>query len=108
MPAMRIALLFAVCLAPLTALAKDDGPSQSALIWARDAVAARLDDDPVKAENSVLFYLALRKAKVPAEIHVYERGGHGYGLRKTGHSVAGWPRRCRDWMTGRGFLKTTE
>ncbi|MDJ0521814.1 MAG: thioredoxin-like domain-containing protein [Planctomycetota bacterium] len=48
---MRIALLIAVCLVPLTALAKDDGPSQSALIWARDAVAARLDEDPVQAED---------------------------------------------------------
>jgi len=65
-------------------------------------------DDFVKPENSIHFYLALRKAKVPAEIHVYERGGHGYGLRKTGNPVAGWPRRCGDWMKGRGFMKVSQ
>jgi len=65
-------------------------------------------DDFVKPENSVNFYLALRKAKVPAEIHVYDRGGHGYGLRKTGDPVAGWPQRCQDWMKARGFLKASK
>ena len=57
----------------------------------------------MKAENSIDFYLALRKAKVPAELHVYERGGHGYGLRKTANPVSGWPQRCGDWMKVRGF-----
>ncbi|MDP6546434.1 MAG: alpha/beta hydrolase [Phycisphaerae bacterium] len=58
-------------------------------------------DDPVKAENSINFYLALRKAKVPAELHVYEQGGHGYGVRRSANPVAGWPQRCFDWMKSR-------
>ena len=58
-------------------------------------------DDPVKAENSINFYLALRKAQVPAELHVYEQGGHGYGLRRSANPVAGWPERCCDWMKSR-------
>src|SRR5262249_14450865 len=39
------------------------------------------EDDPVGPENALLMYLALKKAKVPAEIHVYAKGGHGFGLR---------------------------
>ena len=58
-------------------------------------------DDPVKAENSINFYLALRKAKIPAELHVYEKGGHGYGVRKGANPVAGWKERCGDWMKNR-------
>jgi acetyl esterase/lipase len=58
-------------------------------------------DDPVKVENSINFYLALRKAQVPAELHVYEQGGHGYGVRRSANPVAGWPQRCFDWMKSR-------
>jgi len=58
-------------------------------------------DDPVKAENSINFYLAMRKAKVPAELHIYEQGGHGYGLRRSPDPVATWPERCMDWMKAR-------
>ena len=42
---------------------------------------AHAGDDPVKAENSVAMYLALKKAGVPAELHIYATGGHGFGLR---------------------------
>jgi acetyl esterase/lipase len=63
------------------------------------------DDKVVPAENSVYFYLALRKAKVPAEIHIYERGGHGFGPGKGKGSVSSWMARCADWMRGRGLLK---
>ncbi len=55
-------------------------------------------DDGVPAENSVLFYLALRKAGVSSELHVYDRGGHGYGLRPTELPVTAWPKRCEEWL----------
>jgi acetyl esterase/lipase len=58
-------------------------------------------DDPVKAENSINFYLAMRKAKAPAELHIYEQGGHGYGLRRSANPVSQWPARCYDWMKAR-------
>ena len=58
-------------------------------------------DDPVKAENSINFYLAMRKAKAPAELHIYEQGGHGYGLRRSSNPVSDWPQRCYDWMKAR-------
>jgi len=62
------------------------------------------EDHGVPAENSVAFYLALRRAKVPAEMHIYAKGPHGFGLGKKGEAVATWPDRCIDWMRGRGLL----
>ncbi len=62
-------------------------------------------DTGVPAENSVLFYLALRKAKVPAELHIYEKGKHGVGLAQELPALKSWPERCIDWMRGRGLLE---
>ena len=53
---------------------------------------------------AVLFYLALRKAGVPAELHVYEHGPHGAGMGKTDAVLTTWPGRLRDWLYGRGLL----
>jgi acetyl esterase/lipase len=61
-------------------------------------------DTGVPAENSVCFYLALRKAKVPAEMHIFAKGEHGFGLGKKGEAVAVWPSLCAEWMRGRGLL----
>ncbi len=61
-------------------------------------------DTGVPAENSVAFYLALRKAKVPAEMHIFARGEHGFGLGKKGDAVAVWPSLCVEWMRGLGVL----
>jgi acetyl esterase/lipase len=66
---------------------------------------AHAGDDPVAAESSVQMYLSLRRAKVPAELHVWEKGGHGYGLRKTDQPVTTWPKRCAEWLKGRGLLE---
>jgi len=62
------------------------------------------EDTGVPAENSVLFYLALRKAGVPAELHIYEHGPHGVGLAPTDRVLSSWPARLADWMYGRGLL----
>jgi acetyl esterase/lipase len=62
-------------------------------------------DDPVKAENSVLLYLALKRAGVPAELHVYTAGGHGFGLRPSAQPCSAWPQRCADWLRSQGFLQ---
>ncbi len=65
-------------------------------------------DSGVPPENSVLFYMALTKNKVPAEMHIYEKGRHGLGLAlKDGERdlpFASWPDRCIAWMKGRGIL----
>jgi acetyl esterase/lipase len=65
---------------------------------------AHSSDDNVSSENSVALYLALTKSKVPAELHLYASGGHGYGMRKTAHPCATWPDRAADWMKTRGLL----
>jgi hypothetical protein len=49
-------------------------------------------------------YLALKKAGVPAELHVYAKGGHGFGLRPSGRPCSTWPQRCAEWMKAQGFL----
>ena len=43
---------------------------------------------------------ALKQAGVPAELHVFPSGGHGYGLRPTEHAVTGWPNLCNTWLEG--------
>jgi acetyl esterase/lipase len=65
------------------------------------------DDKVVPPENSVAFYLALRKAKVPAEMHIYEKGGHGFGPGTSKGACSSWMARCADWMKGRGLLNKT-
>lgn len=62
------------------------------------------EDKGVPAENSVLFYLALRKAGVPAELHIYERGRHGVGLAPDDPVLSSWPGRLADWLRVRGLL----
>lgn len=66
---------------------------------------AHATDDGVTSEGSVALYLALKKNNVPAELHVYASGGHGFGMRKIPHPVASWPDRCGDWLGSRGYLK---
>jgi acetyl esterase/lipase len=66
---------------------------------------AMTQNDPVRVENALFYYLALKQAKVPAELHVYPAGGHGYGLRRTEHLVTTWPDRVTDWMRSRGLLE---
>jgi acetyl esterase/lipase len=63
-------------------------------------------DTTVPPENSVLFYMALRKAGVPAELHIYERGPHGVGLAPTDEVLASWPQRLAEWLRVRGLLNS--
>ena len=61
-------------------------------------------EDDRLTPSSLFYFHALRRAKVPAELHVYPTGGHGYGLRPSAHAVCTWPKRCEDWMRTRGLL----
>jgi acetyl esterase/lipase len=65
---------------------------------------AHADNDPHSSANSVGMYLALKKAGVSCEMHIYATGGHGFGLRPTEHACCTWPDRCGEWMKGRGLL----
>ncbi|HXX92426.1 MAG TPA: alpha/beta hydrolase [Planctomycetota bacterium] len=63
------------------------------------------NDTGVPPENSIDFYLALRKAKVPCELHIYERGPHGLGLGNDKiPEFKTWPDRLADWLGVHGFL----
>ena len=61
-------------------------------------------DDAVPAENSVNFYLALRKTGVPTELHIFEKGPHGVGLDLSDPALGEWPKLLEEWMRGRGLL----
>ena len=56
------------------------------------------EDDPVHVENAVVYFMALKNAKVAAELHIYAQGGHGYGLRRTALPVTTWPQAVEVWL----------
>ena len=60
--------------------------------------------DPIGVNNSVAYYGALTQAGVHAEMHLYEAGGHGYGLRPSDMPVSGWPARLAEWMKSMKFI----
>jgi acetyl esterase/lipase len=61
------------------------------------------DDKAVPAENSILFYQALRKAGVPAEMHIFSRGPHGFGLAPLDSTLSMWPHLCKNWLIDNNF-----
>lgn len=61
-------------------------------------------DDPVRVENVLGYAQALQQAKVPFELHVHPKGGHGYGLRRTALPVTAWPDRAEEWLEAGGWL----
>ncbi|HWB10926.1 MAG TPA: alpha/beta hydrolase [Pirellulales bacterium] len=65
-------------------------------------------DDPVTVFSSLHIAAALTKAGVPAELHIYATGGHGYGMRDTGANVNTWPQRAADWLKESGLLTRPE
>jgi len=62
------------------------------------------DDDAVNPQNSIRFYEALVKNKIPAELHIYQSGGHGFGMKQKNENEL-WMERCRNWMAINGWLK---
>ena len=61
------------------------------------------DDQAVPVENSINSYLALKKSKVPAEMHLYQDGGHGFGLGTKG-THTDWPTACKKWLTANKII----
>jgi len=61
-------------------------------------------DQAVPVENSILFYQALMRAKVPAEMLLFEQGSHGMGMRDGLGTASLWPRRAEEWLRARGLL----
>jgi acetyl esterase/lipase len=62
------------------------------------------DDTEAGAEHSVGMYRALKRAGVPAELHVYASGGHGFGVRQKSQPCSSWPEQCVAWLRSQGML----
>jgi acetyl esterase/lipase len=57
------------------------------------------ENDPVDdVRNSLVYYIALKKARVPVEMHLYAEGGHGFGLRPTKFPITKWPQLVETWL----------
>jgi dipeptidyl aminopeptidase/acylaminoacyl peptidase len=62
------------------------------------------DDTTVPVQNSISYFSSLKKFNIPAELHIYESGEHGYGLGKTKNSESAWLVACEKWLQTRGLL----
>ncbi len=70
------------------------------------AFVVQTQRDPIGVNNSVAYYDALTRAGVHAEMHLYEAGGHGYGMRPSDMPVTGWPARLAEWMKSMQFIRS--
>ena len=66
-------------------------------------VVHSLDDDVVPVQNSIKYALAMKKHHVPCELHIYESGGHGYGMAPGGSTQSMWPEACLKWLDANRF-----
>ena len=63
-------------------------------------------DDSDRAIFAALYYSELKRHNVGAELHIYAKGGHGYGLRPSKNPVSSWPARLEDWLRSSGWLSS--
>ncbi len=63
-----------------------------------------IDDGTVQVQNSIGYAIAMEKNHVPCELHIYQSGGHGYGLGKSKNTESSWPESCRKWLESRDLL----
>jgi len=68
------------------------------------AIMIHAANDRITPEGSIAWFLALKRAGVPAELHVYADGGHGFGMKDIPQDIRTWPDRCADWMRSRGLV----
>jgi acetyl esterase/lipase len=67
-------------------------------------LVAAADDPDVAPDNSLQMFAALRRARVPAELHMFERGGHGFGIGAPGEPIGAWPDLLLHWGASHGFF----
>jgi acetyl esterase/lipase len=103
---------FALLIYPAYLAEKNDlsklSPEMKVTSQTSPAFIVMTQDDPIKIENVYTYATALKNAKVPAEVHVYATGGHGYGLRPTTNPVSHWPQRAAEWLESQGYLRATK
>jgi len=103
---------FAVLIYPAYLAAKGDvtklSPELNVTAQTPPSFIVMAEDDPVGADNAFAYALALKKVKVPAELHIYPKGGHGYGLRPSANPVpTAWPALAGEWMKAQGIFKAS-
>jgi len=81
-------------LGPLVTVTKDTPPTFMAVTW----------DDSMRGAQSALLFARLREYGVPAELHAYAKGGHGYGMRPSDNPVSKWNEQLHAWLKTSGFL----
>ena len=100
---------FSVLIYPAYLTLKDQGdkinPETAVSSNTPPAFIAMTQDDAVRVESALFYSVALKEAGVPFELHIYPKGGHGYGLRRTENPVTAWNDRAAEWMKNRGLLK---
>jgi dipeptidyl aminopeptidase/acylaminoacyl peptidase len=64
-----------------------------------------LDDKVVPFMNSVNYTSALRNNNISCELHLYEKGGHGFGLGRSTNTESTWPEACKKWLVMQGYLE---
>lgn len=62
------------------------------------------DDKAVPAVNSIVYFKGLQKNNIPAELHIFQKGGHGYGLSPNGGTESSWPEMCIRWLRAIGII----
>ena len=70
--------------------------------WTVDVLTA--GDDRVSPENSIMMYLALKRAGIPAELHIYATAAHDFGVRPSDHPCSTWTTACAAWLRHQGLL----
>lgn len=87
---------------------KDDSQLNPSLNLTRTTppmFTAVTQDDKNRGIHAALLFAELTRVKVPAEVHVFTKGGHGYGMRESKNAVSGWPKACEAWMRSQGLLE---
>jgi acetyl esterase/lipase len=87
---------------------RSDGPLQREVVVTEHSPPMCLihaHDDPWTAAGSALLYLEYKKLGRPCELHVYAKGGHGFGMKPNGQPVNAWPDRAVEWMRSMGYVR---
>jgi len=63
-----------------------------------------MDDGAVPVQNSIIYAMAMQKNKIPCELHIYQSGGHGYGMGRSTNTESTWTEACQKWLDAKGLL----
>ena len=100
---------FTILIYPAYLTAKDDreklAPELNVSSNTPPTFLTQTQDDSVGVWCGMTYARALQNARVPSELHIYPKGGHGYGLRATGKPVATWPKRAEEWLSNMALLR---